>query len=54
MKQNIYFPIIKKIHPELLSDSIISMSPGETWEHAVQRYKIEQRIKKINKIKKGS
>ena len=51
-------PICKKIDATLISDKLIGMRPDETWEHACQRHMLEQRVKKINKIrdkiKKGS
>ena len=51
-------PISKKIDGILLSDKLIGMRPDEIWDEAVRRYTVEQRVKKINKIrnkiKKGS
>lgn len=44
-------PIVKKIDGTRLTDLIIGMRSDETWEHAVWRHTMEQRIKKINKIK---
>jgi len=45
------FPPSKKKDSGLIGDSIIGIRPDESWEHAVWRHKIEQRVKKINKIK---
>lgn len=44
-------PFAKKIDGMTIADSIIGMRPDETWEEACNRHKIEQRVKKINKIK---
>jgi len=45
-------PFSKKVSGELLGDNIIGMRPGETWDNAVKRFTLEQRMKKIIKIKK--
>jgi len=51
------FPFVKKIGGMLLSDKIIGMRPGETWEEACTRATLERRYKKIiniqNKINKN-
>lgn len=44
-------PFCKKIDSMTIADSIIGIRPDETWEEASRRHKIEQRVKKINKIK---
>ena len=43
-------PISSKIDGNLIADDIIGFAADETWEHAVWRFKIEKRVKKINKI----
>ena len=44
-------PFAKKISGNSLADDIIGFRPDETWEQACRRHMLEQRVKKINKIK---
>jgi hypothetical protein len=51
-------PFSMKVSPNTIGDDLIGMRPDETWEEASRRHRVEQRVKKINKIrdkiKKGS
>jgi hypothetical protein len=44
-------PISKKMYGNTIAEDIIGFAADESWEHAVWRHKVEQRVKKINKIK---
>ena len=44
-------PISKKTDGNTIAEDIIGFAADETWGHAVWRYHIEKRIKKINKIR---
>jgi len=45
-------PKSNKVFGSALAEDIIGIRPNETWTEAIKRHIIEQRIKKINKIKK--
>ena len=47
---SIQFPIIKKVDDKLISDNLIGMKPGESLNDATERFLLEQRLKKIEKI----
>ena len=50
MNSNI-FPLVKQVSYETIAEDIIGMRPGERFEDAARRHLIEQRVKKIAKIR---
>ena len=44
-------PFVKKIPYESLAENLIGIRPDEKWDDAVRRHLLEQRVKKINKIR---
>lgn len=47
---DIFLPNVKKIHGKSVAEDIIGLRPNETFDSAINRYMLEQRRKKINKI----
>lgn len=50
-KSNTTFPMVKHISGMTLADEIIGVRPGESMESSLNRFIIEKRRKKIEKIK---
>ena len=48
---NFQFPIAKKISTKTIGDDIIGVRPGESPEQSYQRHLMEQRKKKLEKIR---
>jgi len=44
------FPIVKNISAKTLGDDLIGIRPGESWTNAIERYILEERRKKIEKV----
>lgn len=48
---SLQFPMVKNVSAKLLADDIIGVRPGDTPKQSMDRHLMEQRKKKIEKIK---